>query len=162
AWQAKVVAFHAGGRAEALHAVLSSLALNPALRDEISYVRFSPDGKYLMAQDDAGIFLLRREPLANLFHIHAADAQPAKFRADSKPTSFLTTGLRAETWDIEQQSRLTAAEVAVTGDCLSSDLSPDGKYLACASLTPHPSLENAKIDFGIFDVASSTPVYERK
>lgn len=162
AWQAKVVAFHVAGRAEALHAVLSTLPLSPALRDEISYVRFSPDGKYLMAQDDAGIFLLRREPLANLFHIDAADARQAKFSADSKTISFLTTGLRIETWDIEQQTRLTAAEVSVTQECLSTDLSPDGKYLACVSLAPHPSWDNAKIDFGIYDVSSSAAVYERK
>ena len=115
-----------------------------------------------MAQDDAGIFLLRREPLANLFHIDVADARPGKFSADSKTISFLTAGLRVETWDIEQQSRVSAAEVALTQGCLSMDLSPDGKYLACASLAPHPSFDSAKIDFGIYDVSSSAAVYERK
>ena len=54
-WQSAVVSYTGLGRKEALHGVIAKTMLEPPLRGEITHLRFSPDGKYVLAQDDAGI-----------------------------------------------------------------------------------------------------------
>ena len=51
---------------ESLHGVLQKTQLDPPLRDDIKRLRFSPDGKYILAQDDAGINVLTHSPFAAL------------------------------------------------------------------------------------------------
>ncbi|MCI0352614.1 MAG: M48 family metalloprotease, partial [Acidobacteriales bacterium] len=73
-WQSDVIAYTPSAAKEQLQGVLLKRALEPPLQGELSHLRFSPDGKYLLAQDDGGITVLSREPLASLFHIEAEDA----------------------------------------------------------------------------------------
>ena len=70
---------------ESLHAVLSKTKLDPPLRGDINYLRFSPDGRYILSQDDSGIDLVTREPLAHFLHIDAPEARPAQFTPDRTP-----------------------------------------------------------------------------
>jgi hypothetical protein len=153
AWQSVVVNYTGAGRREALHAVRSKTVLDPPLRGEISHLRFSPDGRYLLAQDDSGISVLTREPLASVFRIDAADARPAQFTPDSRFVVFNTTGLRVEAWDIAGRKLESARELFVRASCVQTLLSPDGKTLACLdtdwALTLH-------------DVASGTQFVQKK
>jgi hypothetical protein len=41
--------------------------LSPPLRADIEQLRFSPDGKYLLAQDESSIYVLTRQPFAVKF-----------------------------------------------------------------------------------------------
>jgi predicted Zn-dependent protease len=68
-WQSKVIAYIGLGRKESLHGVLSKQQLSPPLRSDITNLRFSPNGAYILAQDDAGISVLSREPFAPLIRI---------------------------------------------------------------------------------------------
>jgi predicted Zn-dependent protease len=95
AWQATVVSYTAA-RGEALHAVLSKTRLDPPLRGDINHLRFSPDGKYILSQDDGGVDVLTREPLKHLFHIDAPEARPAQFTPDSSSLVFYSRDLRVE------------------------------------------------------------------
>jgi hypothetical protein len=98
-WQANVIAFTPTGRTEALHNVESRTVLQPGLRGDVTHARFSPDGRYLLAQDDSGITVLSREPLATLFRIPSGEAENARFSGDSQLVTFHTPSLRVEIWN---------------------------------------------------------------
>ncbi len=151
-WQAAVIAYAGAGRRESLHGVVAKQQLTPQLRSDIIHLRFSPDGKYVLAQDDAGINVLTREPFAELFRIEATDANPAFFTSDSQSVIFYTDNLRVERWSVAEQKLTEAREVVVRRGCLQTQLSPDGKYLAC--LTPNFGLN-------MLDVTTGKPVIQR-
>jgi hypothetical protein len=72
-WQTAVLSYTGLGRTESLHGVLSKVQLSPPLRSDIIHLRFSPDGKYVLAQDDSGINVLSRDPFKPLFRIKTFD-----------------------------------------------------------------------------------------
>jgi WD40 repeat protein len=153
-WQTLVVSNTGlAGRKESLPALTSKKALTPYLRSDISQLRFSPDGKFLVSQDDSGISVLSREPLAPLFRIDSPDAKPARFTPDSRFIVFWTPNLRVEFWDVAEQKLKTAYEVVVRKKCVQTTLSPDGKVLACLDT-----------DFGLnlFEVETGTAIFEKK
>jgi len=131
AWQAQVIASTGAVHAESLPGLLMRKKVEPALRPDISNLRFSHDGKYVLAQDEGGIHVLTRDPLQVLFFIEAPDADKASFSPDSQSIAFKTPALRVETWDVAQQKRTSVHELTLRVGCLQSELSPDGQYLAC-------------------------------
>ncbi len=152
-WQAAVINYTGLGRKEALHGLRSKIALDPPLRGEITHLRFSPDGKYILAQDDSGINLLSREPFAPLFRIEAPEARQAQFTPNSQDVIFSTSELRVELWSVADQKLKTARELFVRKVCLQTMLSPDGKSLACL---------DSNLDLNLFDVSTGTQVFQKK
>jgi len=129
-WQARVIAAKSV-KEESLPGLLSKQTLPQPLRPDIYALKFSPDGKYVLAQDDGGIHVLSREPFALVFFIDAPDAYPATFSLDSHTVSFYSSAFRVETWDIQSHERSSVREVLLNEPCLQSQLSYDGKNLAC-------------------------------
>lgn len=152
-WQAAVVAYSGLGRKESLHALLVRKKLNPPLEDDINHLKFSGDGKYVLAQDDSSIYILKREPFVTLFRIDAPDAYPAQFTPDGESVVFHRPDLRVERWDIEEENRTDVKEMVVTKSCLQTALSPDGKVLMCVS---------AEFDLLLYNVESGQLVYQKK
>ena len=152
-WKDEVVSYSDTGSAEVLPGLLSRTTLKLPLRPDISNLRFSPNGKYLIAQDEGGIHLLTREPLAVLFYIPAQDAHDAEFTPDSQSIVFHNRSLRVETWSIAEQTRSSVHEIVMHESCLQTALSFDGKTLACLS---------AQSDLVLLDVATSTPFFTKK
>ena len=152
-WQSLVIGYTGLGRRENLHGVLSKIQLSPPLRSDITHLRFSPDGAYILAQDDSGINVLSREPFNGLFRIEAADAKRAVFSPDSRTIVFSNDNLRVEKWGIADQKALEVKEIVQLRGCLQTALSPDGKYMAC--LSPN-------MDLNLLDVSSSQAVVHRK
>src|ERR1051325_10641941 len=107
-WQTAVVSYSGLSAKEALPGLIMKKTLSPGLRSEINHLRFSPDGKFLLVQDDSGIEVLTREPLKTIFRINSQDAMPAHFTPDSKEVVFHTSNMRVEAWDVEEQKRKTA------------------------------------------------------
>jgi hypothetical protein len=101
------------------------------LRDDIQTFRFSSDGKYLLAQDEGGIYVSTREPLRFVFRIEAPDAGPAQFSPDARHIVFFNRGLRVETWDVEREEQTSLADVPALHGCRNTALSADARYLAC-------------------------------
>lgn len=130
-WQAAVLHYQGIGHAEHLEGTLSRKKLADPLRGDIENFRFSPDGKYLLAQDEGGIYVLTRDPLKFVFRIDTVDAQSAQFSPDSRKIVFFSSGLRVETWDIDSQEQTSVTDVPATRGCRQAALSPDAKYLAC-------------------------------
>jgi WD40 repeat protein len=152
-WQTKVVGFHGTGRAAALHNVVTQQSLKPALRSDVTNLRFSPDGKYLLAQDDSGINVLTREPLAALFQIPSPDANEAHFTPDSQFLVLSTSNLRVEKWSVAEKKLVSAREIYLLKGCIQTELSPDGRHLACI---------NTNDDLQMIDVATGQPVLQKK
>lgn len=152
-WQASVVNYSGLALKESVPGLITKTALTPPLRSDINHVRFSPDGKFLLAQDDSGINVLSRDPLAALFRIDALDARPAQFTPDSRMIVFYTPNLRVEFWDVAEQKLKNAYEVVVRKSCIQTAMSPTGKELACLDS-----------DFGLnlFEVATGASIYEKK
>jgi len=130
-WKTSVINYVGLGRKESLHGLISKTSLEPALRSVTGHIQFSPDGKYVLAQDDSGINVLTRDPFAVQFRIDAEGANPAQFTSDSKRVVFQTEGVRVQIWDISEQRLINAKDVLVRAPCLQTSLSPDGKQLAC-------------------------------
>jgi peptidase M48-like protein len=152
-WQAAVLHYRGIGHAERLTGVLARKQLNDPLRGDIEHFRFSPDGKFLLAQDEGGIYLLSRDPFKFVFRIDAADAQPAQFSPDSRQLVFFSSGLRVETWDIDRQEQTSVMDVPAIRGCRQTELSPDAKYLAC--------FVNA-MDLTLYDVASGEAIFKKE
>jgi WD40 repeat protein len=130
-WQAAVLHYQGIGHAERLPKVLAKVSLKDPLRGEIETFRFSSDGKYLLAQDDGGIYVSTREPLQFVFAIEAPDAGPAQFSPDARHVVFFNHSLRVETWDVERQEQTSLADVPALHGCQQTALSADARYLAC-------------------------------
>lgn len=152
-WQSAVINYSGTGRKEALHAVVSKKTLEPPLRGDINHLRFSPDGRYVLAQDDSGVNVLTREPFAPLFRIEAPEAHPAQFTPDSEQIVFHNSAFRVEAWGVVEQQLKTARELFIRKGCLQTGLAPDGKTLACF---------DDNFDLFLFDTATGEQVFQKK
>jgi WD40 repeat protein len=116
---------------ESLHGILLKTQLDPPLRDDIQNLRFSPNGKYILAQDDAGITVLTRSPFATVFRFDARSVSDANFTPDSQNIVFNDSNLRVSNWSLAEQKLASVHDVMTNGNCNHTLLSPDGKTLAC-------------------------------
>jgi len=153
AWQTKVVAYSGTGRTENVPGLLAKKALEPPLQDEVHTLRFSFDGKYLLAQDDGSIYVLTRDPLEFKFRIEAPDAYPANFSLDSTRLTFYDPDLRVEEWDVVAGTPVNVYEAVSSFGCMQTALSPDGKTLACVDF---------KETLVLLDTATGERLFERK
>lgn len=161
-WQTRVVAFsdwHTQ-RQQNLSGVLAQIKLDKPLSvgPPITHIRFSPDGRYILAQSPDRIYVLSRDPFRYLFEIddlqNTANWQDAQFTPDSQSLVFLTANLRVESWDIASQRQTQVREVVVSKGCTQSLLSGDGKTLACLTAEDNRLL--------LLDVASGMTRFEKK
>ena len=135
-----------GAQAGGAHVVLSARRLSPPLRAGNRRVSFSPDGRYLLAQDDSGVTLFTRAPLAKKFHIDVDDAVSAAFTADSQNVVIASNSLRYEIVSVagsgSGESKQFSSQATA---CATAKLSASGNVFACLDSgdTMH-----------IFDVAS--------
>ncbi len=151
-WQQSIIASKRMARKENLPGLLNKIALQPPLRGDLDRLLFSPDGKYLLAQDESSVFIVAREPLANLFRIDALDASMAQFSPDSRSVVFYDKELRVEKWEIESKQRTALHALTVQG-CFQSRLSNSGDLLACI---------DEEFSLQIVDVNTNKTIYTRK
>lgn len=147
---------------ESLPGLVSKQRLAERLRPDIEHLRISPDGNYMLAQDETNIFVLTRSPLKPVFQIEAIGASGAQFSPDSRSVVFqiapFDSSPRVERWDIATQKRSAAYEIYVRGGCLSTALSPDGSVLGCLTFSD----EGHRFDYDLFDTASGNSFWHRK
>ena len=115
--------------------------------DVLRKLRFSPDSRYILAQDASEIMVLTVKPLAVLFRIPVTDATYAQFTPDSLQVIFLSGGPRAdaahiklaksdarlEYWSIANGTHMDPHQLPGHA-CETGQLSPDGRILACYDL----------------------------
>lgn len=138
---------------ESLHGVLWKKQLDPPLRSEVKRISFSPDGKYVLAQDDASIDVLSREPFVTLFQINAPKVSPAQFTPDSQSVVFYDYDLRVQSWSVAERKLKTEHNIVSGKFCRQTELSPDGKTFACLDT------DNA---LALYDVATNGQVLRKE
>ena len=67
---------------------------SPAIGGSLHHLRFSPDGRYVLAQDDSAITVLNVEPLTTLFRIPVQYATDAQFTPDSGSVVFVAAQVK--------------------------------------------------------------------
>jgi WD40 repeat protein len=155
-WQQDVIASKRAVAREEVPGLVRKIALQPRLRGDLHHIVFSPDGKYLLAQDESSVFVLTREPLANVFRIDALDASAAQFSPDSNAVVFYDKEFRVEKWDIPTRQR-TALHALTVPECYQTALSPSGEYMVCVDLS-----REYQVGFRIIEVATNKVIYTRK
>jgi WD40 repeat protein len=135
---------------------LESFKLDPPMRPALSQVRFSSDGKFILAQDESSIHVLARNPLKKLFSIDARGAEPAHFTPDSNHVVFHYRTMRVEKWEIATGKRESFHELVDYEGCPQTSLSPDGKTFVCLSFT------NSGVWLKLTDVDSGQRFYDNK
>jgi hypothetical protein len=128
-WQKAVVESKIATAKEEVQGILKKTSLAPQLRGDLHSILFSPDGAYMLAQDESSIFLLSREPLQNLFRIDAPDAHAAQFSPDSYSLVFYDKEFRVEKWDIASKTRKSIHQVTLPMQCMQTRLSPNGGHV---------------------------------
>jgi Peptidase family M48 len=152
-WRSEVIAYVDTGREQSLPGLLAQKSLALPLRPDISYFRYSPDGKYILAQDEAGLHVSAHDPLAQVFYIPAEEAYDAAFTPDSKSIIFYYPSLRVEKWSIPDQRRVSANEITTPTQCLQTVLSIDGLLLGCLK---------EDFELSLIDVTTSKTVLTKK
>ena len=152
-WQSSVTMLRGLGQKESLRGVIGRTPLTPKLRGEVGYLRFSPDGRYILAQDDAGVAVLTRDPFAVHFRVDISDAHQAQFSADSTELLLHSMDYRIERWSLASKAATDVRNLHRAEGCLADALSPDGRQFLC--LEPD-------FDFWLIDVATAAPVFQKK
>lgn len=155
AWQKAVVGARRAAHMEAVAGIVRKATLQPPLRGNLEYLQFSPDGKYLLAQDESNVFVLSREPLATLFRIDALDANWAQFSPDSRSVVMADKELRVEVWDIAGRRRASVRAVSIPGRCIDIAVSSTGETLGC--IRQHK--DDLEVD--LLDVASGATLFTK-
>jgi WD40 repeat protein len=130
-WQKAVIGARRASAREKVGGVVRKTTLQPPLRGSLQYLQFSPDGQFLLAQDESSVFVLSRQPLATLFRIDAVNAQWAQFSPDSHSVVVADAEMRVQKWDIASRERTSITAVTLPGRCLDYALSSTGEVLAC-------------------------------
>jgi WD40 repeat protein len=159
-WRTHVIGFSDFSGNEKITGLIRRQSLDPALRDDINHLEFSPDGKHIIAQDDSGIFVLRSDPFELLFRIDSPEANQASFTPDSQSIVFNTPTLRVERWSIAGQKPAFIREMFVRNDCFQTALSRMGNYFVCFSFDR--TSRGLHVDLTMFDVRTNEPIYEKK
>ena len=158
-WREAMIAAGRAVTREQVPGLINKTVLQPPLRGDLENTRFSPDGKYILAQDESSIFVLTREPLANVFRIDAPEAFQAQFTPDSHSIVFYDREFRVQKWEIETRQRTSIHELNITR-CWGSGLSPTGDVLACAR--PRLEIEDPIFELQLIDVATGQPFFTRE
>ncbi len=135
------------------------ITLDPPLRPSPWRIRFSQDGKYLLAQDDGSITIVDRAAAKVLFQIDAPDAEQAQFSPDSQSVVFHDAQLRVEKWDLATGHRAGVKELVVYDGCTQTLLSPDGSALACVKFEMGEI--SYKVGLRLIDVNTGVPFYDK-
>lgn len=135
---------------ENLHGVLSRVQLTPPLRSGSFYVRFSPDGRYLLAQDSTGVFVFSTDQLKLVVHIEADRLYHASFTPDSQAIRIVARDLRVATRNLANLEQLDLKNLPVKEGCLSVTVSSNGTRFGCVQ--PDFSLK-------VFDLATTEEIY---
>lgn len=136
----------------------SEVRLTPPLRMDIEQLRFSRDGKLLLAQDEGSVLVLSREPFRVLFRMDAERALPAKFSPDSTRVVFSTPDLHVEEWGVAEQKLLAAHELTPRKPCIQAEVSPDGRTMLCMGWND----DSTTLDLDLLDVDTGNVVFQKK
>lgn len=151
-WKTFVINYSSLGAKESLSGLIYRRPLVP-LRPELTNLRFSPNGQYILAQDNSAVIVLRRDPLSVVFRFDVEDAYPASFTGDSKYVVVHTGTLRVQKWSVEDHALVSTNEIAIRDGYWQTKVSPDGRFMACYRYNG---------DLELYDVATNEVIFKEK
>jgi WD40 repeat protein len=104
--------------------------LTPLLRQRAT-LRFSPDGKFLLLEDPAGIYILIRDSLKVIGHVDASTIYGARFSADSRLLHVVWLDLKVVTWSLPDLQKTGELNLPPKDGCATVQFSPNGETFAC-------------------------------
>jgi len=113
-----------------LLACLSLSAAHAETCGQWQRIRFSLDGKYLMAHNNCEIQVFAADPPAIRLHLRTDQATDVAFSPDSHELVFLNNIQEVERWSIAENRQLSIKQAPA---CQLRALSPDGRLLACVN-----------------------------
>jgi WD40 repeat protein len=158
AWQHDVVEERVKNAAESATGDVP-IKLDPPIRPSLWRVRFSPDGKYVLTQDDGSIAVFGLDAQKVLFRIDAPDVNAARFTPDSSSVVFNDSKLRVERWSVATGQRSDVKELVDYDGCTQTSMTPDGKTLVCLNATVDNS--GPRLSLKLIDVDSGKPYFEK-
>ena len=133
--------------------VISESRLTPALRTKLKVLQFSPDGRYILLQDETTIYVLTRDPLSILFQVEAADAAPARFSPDSQQLVIPTYTMGVEWRSLPDGKVIQTTVLAPEGSCYEARLSSRADLYGCI---------DRSLTLRVFDIAKRQQVLVQK
>ena len=151
-WRLAAIAYKPRSIAESVPATINAQELIP-LRTEIEHLKFSPDGKFVLAQDPSSVTVMSSEPLKVLFKVQVDEANDAEFSGDSKHLVIVTESLNVQKWSVADGRMVQESEVAIPESVFQTRVSPDGEKIVAFLLNG---------DLAIYNVRSSEEVFRDK
>ncbi len=126
--------------------LLSKMQLTPPLHSHLRALRFSPNGHYILLQDESMVYVLTRSPLAIKLSFAARLALPVRFSADSATIVVGLRDMRAQRTNIETAAVEEPMKYGAGTDCYAAALSPQGDLYACLNM--ESALQVFRVDSG--------------
>jgi hypothetical protein len=120
--------------AENTHGILSQVPLTPSLHSRPRALRFSPNGRYILLQDESIIYVIARSPLAIKLAFPARMALPVRFSADSSMIVIALQNMHVQRRSIEGGQIVDTRTLGTGTDCYVATLSPQGDLYACLNM----------------------------
>lgn len=133
---------------------LTSTPLDPPMNPALENVALSPNGKYVLAQDQYQIHVLTTSPLKLDFSVDALGAEMAQFDPLSNFLVFNYNDLRIEKWKLDTGQPTDIFDFVDYAGCLQTSMSPDGTVLACVSLNED------SVWLKLVDISTNRMLYE--
>jgi len=133
---------------------LSFVQLLPPMNPALENVVLSPDGKYILAQDQYQIHVLTASPPKVQFSIDALGAEMAQITPDSEYLTLNYNDLHIEKWALASGRPVQMFDYVDYAGCIQTSLSPDGNALACVSLN------GTSVWLKLFDVTANRMLYQ--
>lgn len=152
-WQADVVRYRDEKRVENVPGLIWKRSIDPKIRSDVSLLKFSTDGKMLLAVDDSSVTVVDPDSAKTILQIPTSNTANAFFTANNSQIVLITDNLRFERWDIAAGDATEIRELSLRRDCWEEQLSPDGKYLACI---------DQATNINVIDTRTGQRVFERK
>jgi hypothetical protein len=111
----------------------SKAQLNPPLLSRVRQLRFSPNGAYILLQDETSTYVIRTNPLGVIFGVLSGQALPMRFSADSKSIVSATPEMEVSRYDARDGKKVDSRILGGGDECFAATLSVDGELFACLS-----------------------------
>ena len=105
--------------------------MNPPLLSRLRQLRFSPNGAYILLQDETSTYVIQTNPLGLVFSVLSGQALPMRFSADSKSIVSATPEMEVSRYDASDGQKIDSRILGGGGECVAAGLSVDGELFAC-------------------------------
>ncbi|MGC2419165.1 MAG: hypothetical protein WA434_15585 [Candidatus Acidiferrales bacterium] len=98
----------AGKSSDRIPGLLSTAQLDPPLRSRLRELRFSPNGAYILLQDESAAYVIATNPLHVVSGLRASQSLPIRFSPDSQAIVVATLDMQVGRYSVNGDKESTA------------------------------------------------------